>query len=186
MCEGFSLDDVLALDAAHIAEYGYLIIGVESRAEEQPQHEPWAYTVGLLDAADHPELIAAGVRPETAGPLLSDLAHAVLVHDERYEEGDVIEVGRRRSLRFGAVNEIQYALDTFNMWHNLADYGAVRTPALEALQVVLSPGFFCSEHGFAQPLLADRSARVGTRRATPNRAARRSRGRRPPRPRGRA
>ena len=29
MCEGFSLEDVLALDAAHIAEYGFMIIGVE-------------------------------------------------------------------------------------------------------------------------------------------------------------
>ena len=29
MCEGFSLDDVLALDAAHIAEYGFINIGVD-------------------------------------------------------------------------------------------------------------------------------------------------------------
>ena len=42
MCEGFSLDDVLALDAARIAEYGFMVIGVGS---EEADHAPWAYTV---------------------------------------------------------------------------------------------------------------------------------------------
>ena len=184
MCEGFSLDDALALDAAHIAEYGFAIVGVESAEGEEP-HAPWAYTIGLLDAADHPELIIAGATLQLSSALLSGLARMVLDDGDRFEVGDEIDI-ERGTLRFGAVNEIQYALDTFNWWHNLAEFGAVETYALEALQVVLPSSCFCEKHGFAQPLLANRAARVGGCEPFVNRAARRSKGRRPPRARGRA
>ena len=55
MCEGFSLEDVLALDAATIAEYGFMVVGVDAPDRSEHDPPPWAYTVGLLDAADHPE-----------------------------------------------------------------------------------------------------------------------------------
>jgi hypothetical protein len=184
MCEGFSLEDALALDAAHIAEYGFRVVSVGTREDDEPR-APWAYTVGLLDAADHPELIIAGASLHLASAFLSGLARMVLDDGDRFEVGDEIDI-ERGILRFGAVNEIQYVLNTFNWWHNLAEYGAVRTYALEALQVVLPPDCFCEEHGFAQALLANPAARVGGKEPFLNRAARRSRGRRPPRARGRA
>jgi len=184
MCEGFSLDDCLALDAAHIAEYGFMVVGVGS-GDGDERHAPWAYTVGLLDAADHPELIIAGASLHLAGAFLSGLARMVLDDGDRFEVGDEIDI-EPGILRFGAVNDIQYALDTFNWWHNLAEFGAVHTFALEAMQVVLTPDCFCEEHGFAQVLLANSAARVGGREPFRNRAARRSKGRRPPRARGRA
>jgi hypothetical protein len=173
MCEGFSLDDVLALDAAHIAEYGYIGIGVDV----EPPDTPWAYTVGLLDAADHPELIIAGPSLATCGPILSMLAHAVLDDGERFEAGDRIDLGRGDAV-IGPVHDIQYELETFNFWHNLADFGAIRSPALEAVQVVLPRSFFCAANREAQPVLSDRNARIGQRPA--NRAERRRR------PRGRS
>jgi hypothetical protein len=61
----------------------------------------------------------------------------------------------------GAVHQIQYALDTFNFWYNLHEFGALRTHALEAVQIVLPSGFFCYEHRGTQPVLAHRWARVG-------------------------
>ncbi len=174
MCEGFSLDDVLALDAARIAEYGFVIIGVEGR---EPDHGPWAYTVGLLDAADHPELIMAGPKLETCGAILSVLGHAVVDEGERFDVGDRIDTPAGDAI-VGVVHQIQYALDTFNFWYNLHEFGALRTHALEAVQIVLPPGFFCHEHRDSQPVLAHQLARVGERPA--NRAERRRR-----RPRGR-
>jgi hypothetical protein len=173
LCEGFSLDDVLALDAAHIAEYGFVIIGVDAT---EPGDAPWAYTIGLLDAADHPELIIAGPKLEACGPILSALGHAVVDEDERFVVGDRIDTGRGDAI-VGAVHQIQYALDTFNFWYHLHEYGALRTHALEAVQIVLPSSFFCREHRHAQPLLGQQLARVGRRPA--NRAERRRR------PRGR-
>jgi hypothetical protein len=173
MCEGFSLDDVLALDAAHVAEYGFVTIGVDVSSTGGC---PWAYTVGLLDAADHPELILAGPSLETIGPILSTFAHAVLDDGERFEVGDRVDLGPGDAV-IGAVHEIQYVLNTFNFWHNLADYGALRSTALEAVQIVLPSALFCVQHRFAQPRLSDRNARVGLPLA--NRAERRRRRGRP-------
>ena len=175
MCEGFSLEDVLALDAATIAEYGFMVVGVDAPDRSEHDPPPWAYTVGLLDAADHPEMIIAGVSAETSASVLSMLADAAL-EGERFEVGDTIDLGVGIG-RVGAVDEIQYGLDTFNMWHQLRRYGTVRTPELEAVQIILPSKFFCSDHRHAQPLLADPDARVDARRPSANRAERR---RRPP------
>jgi hypothetical protein len=177
ICEGFSLDDVLALDAARIAEYGFAIIGVSGDpAEEHPRS--WAYTVGLLDAADHPELIVAGIKPDTAGALLSDLGHAVIDEGARFEIGDTIDVGCGIA-RIGAVNEIQYGLSTFNMWHNLQRYGTLLTSALEAVQVIMPSSLFCSVHSGSQPLLHLPGTRIDAPPRSANRAERRRRGFKP-------
>jgi hypothetical protein len=56
------------------------------------------------------------------------------------------------------VDPVQYELDTFNSWHNLSSYGALRTPTLEAVQVFAPP--YWDDVG-EQPLLSDPLARVG-------------------------
>ncbi len=136
MCDGFSLEEVLALDAAHIEEHGYVIIAVDG-GDESDARSPWAYTVGLLDAAEHPELLVVGLPAALSGSLLSKLAHAVLEHGECFLPGDTIDLGRGPAT-IEAVDDFHYELDTFSMWHNLADFGAVEAPELEAVQVVLS------------------------------------------------
>jgi len=176
MCEGFSLDDVLAIDAATIAEYGFTVITVAGNpADEHPRS--WGYTVGLLDA-DHPELIVAGLKPETAGALLTDLGHAVIDEGERFEIGDTIDVGCGIA-RIGAVNDVQYGLSTFNMWHNLQRYGTLLVSALEAVQVIMPKSLFCSVHSDSQPLLHLPGARIDRPPRAANRAERRRRGFRP-------
>jgi hypothetical protein len=173
MCEGFSLDDVLAIDSASIAEYGFAIIAVGPPHDAHEQTGTWAYTVGLLDAADHPELIVTGVSAETAGMVLQTLAREVLA-GEWFEVGDTIRTPRGVA-KVGPVHEIQYGLETFNMWHNLHSYGTLKTAELEAVQIVLPSAFFCSVHRHAQPVLDDPAARVGRLPPPPNRAERRRR-----------
>jgi Domain of unknown function (DUF4262) len=163
MCDGASREEVIAdLDRA-IADHGYTLCGV---ADESVS--PWAYTVALVDH-DHPELIIASVSRNTSVRVLNALAQAVL-------DGDRVELGEHLTVagelvRMGAVDPVQYALDTFAMWHALSDAGAVGAE-LEALQVVLEWGF-CPEHQDAQPILSDPKARVGAPLDRPNRAARR-------------
>jgi hypothetical protein len=173
MCEGFSRDDVLALDAASIAEYGFAIIAVGPPDDAHEKGGSWAYTVGLLDAADHPELIVTGVGAETAGMLLKSLADEVLA-GEQYCVGDTIRTPRGAA-RVGPVHEVQYGLETFDMWHNQRRYGTLGTRELEAVQIVLPSAFFCSVHRHAQPVLGDPTARVGRRERPSNRAERRRR-----------
>ncbi len=185
MCDGFSLEEVIAEDAAHIDEHGYVIIAVEGRGNHDASYAPWAYTVGLRDRADHPELIVAGLRTDLGGAFLSDIAATVLDDDDRYAVGDSIDLGPAGIATVGAVHPVQYELDTFNMWHNLAAFGAVQTQALEAVQLLLPADLCCPVHRLHQPVLADPRARVGGPASRPNRATRRSRARRPRRPKGR-
>jgi hypothetical protein len=136
MCEGFSVDDVLALDAAHVTEYGCAIQGVVRPGGEDDGVGCWVYTVGLLDAAEHPEMIVAG-----------------------FEVGDTIDLGGAIA-RVGAVHEIQYELDTFNTWHGLKGAGVFRAPELVAVQITMPPELCASGQRVSQPVLAAPGARV--------------------------
>jgi hypothetical protein len=173
MCEGLSLDDVLALDAASIAEHGFVVIGVDGPDPGADGPVPWAYTVGLLDAVDHPEMVIAGISAQTGGSVLSMLAEAAL-EGERFEVGDTIDLGRGIA-RVGAVHDIQRELGTFNMWDNLQRNGTLRARELEVVQILLPSSFFCRDQTGVQPRLSDPGARVDTRRPRPNRAERRRR-----------
>lgn len=160
MCEGFSMDDVIALAAARVAEYGF---GVQAVAGgDDPDRDPfsWAYTIGLLDGAGHPELVVAGVPRLTSGPVLSAIAEAVLAGG-RFDVGDEIELGDDGIAVVGAVHPVQYDLSTFAMWHNLRGAGSITTSTLEAVQIIL-PAELCPFRDESwQPVLADADARVG-------------------------
>lgn len=171
LCEGASWEEVVAENATAIAVYGYILQGVTD-----DDHAPWVYTVGLLDAVDHPEMIVAGLSVETSAHVLAELADAAL-EGRRYDVGDCART-RRGTVRIGAVHPIQYGLDTFNNWHELRAAGVIHAPELAAVQVVFGHSFFCAEHQAAQPLLSDPRARVGELLTPPNRAARRRRRRR--------
>ena len=157
MCEGFSLEDVLALESAAIDEYGFIVMAVED-AEEPSSAMRWCYTIGLLERADHPELIVAGPSVEVGGGLLNRLGKRVLAGG-RFQVGDRLNVGRGTA-RVGAVHPIQYAIDTFNVWHNLQAVGALDVPALEAVQIFAPSSWFCGHHRHVQPDLSDSQARL--------------------------
>lgn len=158
MCEGFSLEDVLALEEARIAERGYTLVAVASRGDDMDDATSWVYTAGLLDAAGHPEMIIAGVPTRTAGRVLSALATAVL-DGEWFAVGDTIDLGAG-SARVGLVHERQYELGTFNMWHNLRSIGALHASELAAVQIILPDELSPFREQSWQPLLADPNARV--------------------------
>lgn len=172
MCEGFSLEDDLALAAAAMAEYKYLTIGIDE--PDDPDCPNWTYTVGLLDRVGHPELIVAGPAVIPSYDLIHHLGHRILDDQLRFEPGDLWQspVGL---VRFGAVDPIQYRLNTFNRWNLMAEHGHLRGTVLEALQVFMPNEWFSEGQVLAQPDLSDPSARVDGPMPRPNRAARRSR-----------
>ena len=176
MCDGYTFEEMLAYESATLELERFLVQPVGDPAG--PPAENWAYTVGLLDRADHPELIVVGTDLVAGWNLLRALGDCVL-DGERFAVGDTIHLGDELAC-VGEVAPIQYTLDTFNTWHNLRSYGALHAPALEAVQIIPPHGW-----STAPPmLLADPSARVGGRSSgPPNRAARRARARN--RPRGR-
>jgi hypothetical protein len=156
VCEGFSIEDVTVLGATRIAEHGYGIQGVIGPGGDDDGTGSWAYTVGLLDAADHPELIVAGLLPTDGSSLLSLLAGAVL-EGERFKIGDTIDLGEFVA-EVGAVHDIQYELATFSTWYRMKDAGVFEAEEIEAVQIKLPVEYFGAES--SQPVLARREARV--------------------------
>ena len=156
MCEGFSLEDVLALESSAIDEYGFIVTAVDSPDESSPPI-PWCYTIGLLDAG-HPELIVAGPSVEVGGDLLSRLGKRVLA-GEHFRVGRRVKV-RRGSARVGVVHPIQYDLGTFNFWHIHRAAGTLHADELEAVQIFVPSSWFCASHQGAQPDLSDPNVRL--------------------------
>jgi hypothetical protein len=159
MCEGFSLEDVLALESAAIDEYGFIVTAVDSPGDS-PAPIPWCYTIGLLEAG-HPELIVAGPSVEVGGDLLSGLGKRVLA-GEHFRVGRRVKV-RRGSARVGVVHPIQYDLGTFNFWHNHRAAGTLHADELEAVQIFAPPSWFCACHQGTQPDLSDPKVRLDHR-----------------------
>ena len=161
MCEGMSLDDIIERDAELIRKHGFTMVGVTANGDDP--HDPinWIYTVGLLDTAAHPELVIAGAPLSVGASLMSAFARAVL-DGERFLVGDRIDLGGEfGDARVGAVDEIQYRLDTFNMWHNLQAADVLQTDKLEVVQVVL-PAELCPFGEVSwQPDLSDPEVRIG-------------------------
>lgn len=159
VCEGFTIDDVMALDAVRIAEVGYGIQGVIAPSGDHDDGVgAWAYTVGLLDAAGHPEMIIAGVAPDLAASVLSVLAQSAL-EGERYLVGETIDLGGPIA-RVGYVHDVQYELGTFSTWFRLIMAGVLRESTLDAVQIILpvdGPPFGARS---SQPLLSLPEERV--------------------------
>ena len=82
MCEGASLDECRFQIHGIIDRYGWFIHYVEVK----PVSRAWAYTIGLSAGFDHPELIVAGVRPETAAGTLNSLGEMIRA-GERFTPG---------------------------------------------------------------------------------------------------
>jgi hypothetical protein len=143
MCEGSSQEEVLAEDAAIIAEHGHLVTGV---GDGDPPH--WTYTVGLLDRFGHPELIVAGPHFRIAASIINHVGRQIR-DGARFGAGDTIRVAEgeifecEATLRVGALDPIQYRLDTFNMWFALAAHGVVRVEELRAVQLVAPSDVLC-------------------------------------------
>ena len=171
LCDGDSWEDVLAERELRLAVYGYVMCGVVD-----DDCEPWIYTVGLLDAVGHPELILAGAEPEASAAILAELSERILAGD-RFGAGAKTRAAGD-AVSFGVVHPVQYENTTFNQWHETQAAGLIKTAELEAVQVILAPDCFCSECGDQQPILSNPAARVGERPQPLNRAARR---RKPPR-----
>jgi hypothetical protein len=89
ICDGYTQDEVLALQAARL-EIDQFYVQLVAAPEHRPGYQ-WGYTVGLIDAAEHPELIVAGAEPEVSWRLLTSLGRAVL-------EGTRLDVGHRINL----------------------------------------------------------------------------------------
>jgi hypothetical protein len=178
ICDGATPDEFLFDLHGKIERYGWTCVAVEA-GHDNPS---WAYTIGLSDRFDHPELVMVGLPPPDAYWVLGQVARHV-------RDGAGVEVGERIlvpragiDVLVGDVDPDQWELGTFNQWLNY--YGALGPPYPEqrAVQLILPAGRRGPRPHLAQPLLSEPHDVLHERR--PDRGERRARrrpvpGRRP-------
>jgi hypothetical protein len=161
ICDGFSIEEVIERDAARIAEHGFMVQAVTGESGRADDPRSWSYTIGLLDAIGHPEMIVAGTDVETSTRVLVHLGQWAMEDDERFEPGDGIELGPGVA-DVGAVHAAHYGRNrgTFNMWYTLKRAKVVTARRLQAVQILL-PDELCPFGDRSwQPDLSDPAARV--------------------------
>jgi Domain of unknown function (DUF4262) len=132
-----------------IAQWGFTIFAVGSFG-----HRGWAYTIGLLELKNHPEIVVAGWPLGGAVNLLSDMGTAVAA-GKRYDVGGPAFSVGRTDLGVVPVHEAHLERGLMNAWHWY--YEGVGRFELEpsALQAVLPDADHCFEHQRLQPRLDD-------------------------------
>ncbi|MCU1488121.1 MAG: hypothetical protein JWN67_4867 [Actinomycetia bacterium] len=130
MCDGASRDEVLFGLHGKIERFGFAVQAVEGTE----LHPPWAYTIGLLDSFDHPELVMVGRPIEDAYRIVGAMADEVC--DGRdIEPGELRIVPPDGLLSVNEVDPRHWEGTRFAMW--VEYYAAVGADDLEpaALQV---------------------------------------------------
>lgn len=172
LCDGGTVEEHRALIGRHIDRHGWAVQHVEA----DPPNLPWAYTIGLTEQFDHPELVVLGLAPVPAAHLLNAMGLVVAVEHrfddtaEAYvdldDESEVL-VGLRPVHPKHVVNGLVAA------WTDYYRHApGPRRPLPSVLQVVLPDRDHCAVHQRTQPLLDDPTSRLMT--PVLNRASRRA------------
>jgi hypothetical protein len=131
ICNGMTHEESYQRTMRAIEQYGWAISGVEAGSGLG-----WAYTIGLLEGFDHPELVVIGLGWPGGGNLLNQLG-------ERVAAGQLLYPGlstyRADGVEFGAVAPDQWKTQsTFAGWQGYYEWrgGAPADPF--AVQVFVS------------------------------------------------
>jgi hypothetical protein len=134
ICDGGTeeeFDDLV--DSCINGEPGWFVMGVYD-ADGPPG---WAYTIGLQERFDHPELVLTGRSCfHCAGATINEIGVRVAA-GEKFVEGDHVWLADGRGeVRFGSVHENHWLTDRFNAWKGFYRSRRSRTPVKAALQLI--------------------------------------------------
>jgi hypothetical protein len=156
-----SPDEVMSDEFMRIALRGFTIVGVEASS-------PWAYTIGLMQSFNHPELVVTGPSLERAGHLLGAVSGRVRDGERFTATSPPQSVCKCSTVAFGAVHRGQWEQGRFDWWFQYYAWaGGSPRAEPEAIQVLWpdeedrfppDPEFCIPHGGQCQPLL-DREPR---------------------------
>ena len=144
----------LAEFAADIATYGWIVMKVAANSAPDPD---FAYSIGLFQTYEHPEIILVGLDAETAHTIINDVGAAVR-DGKRYAAGTTSdEFLEGYEVTFRAVPDHQYG--AYLGWGRRY-YAGRAVPALQLVFPDRSGRWPWDDHASpefraAQPILAD-------------------------------
>jgi hypothetical protein len=129
ICDGGTEEQAVEEITQHIIETGWSVQGVL----RQNGRLDWAYTIGLAERFDHPELVVTGMCCfPCAGNMLNQAARLV-AGGRRPDVGEVLELSA--PVRLGAVHPDQWRGDRFAVWLRYYETRPT-TPSTAALQLI--------------------------------------------------
>jgi hypothetical protein len=141
MCSGATVKDVVNRLHREIEDRGFAIVPVEDASEKTS----WAYTIGLVDSMNHPELVVAGHPLGAAVRVLGELGQAVL-GGHRLEPDDSPITFHGAAVGVVPVHQWHLHQGLIAAWHWY--YDGVGRPDVEprALQILLPDAYVCPAH----------------------------------------
>jgi hypothetical protein len=142
MCNGETIEESFAFLGDTIDRVGWALQGVDAGSPGRS----WAYTIGLIESYDHPELIVTGVDLAVAERMLNTMSKQV-ARGDRYEPGEVVEFGNGDVVaRILGVHVSHFHTDRFAMWFGYyASLGRLPGQPLFRLAALLDPRY-CDMH----------------------------------------
>jgi hypothetical protein len=95
-----------------IAKHGFTVVAVGTTDDSRG----WAYTIGLVDNFDHPELVVAGVLRGKAGWIVAELAQQV-ISGRRFDDVDGPILLQECNIGIRPVHEKHAHGDLLAGWH---------------------------------------------------------------------
>lgn len=133
-CDGYSEDEVARSIDLAVRVHGWALIPVEDE-------RPWAYTVGLLETYQHPELVVTDLELSVEVSIINWAVRQIASRG-MIDEAELA----RRELRAAEVHRSHDAGDWFGTW--CRHYKRFPSPG-DFVQLIPAPTRFCSCHRHA-------------------------------------
>jgi hypothetical protein len=154
ICDGGSEEELLSDEFVRIALHGFVMVAVQSTT-------PWAYTIGLLQSFDHPELVVTGLPDDVAAHVMSGVVARVREGERFTPSSPALSLCKCTTATFGTVNPAQWDAGRFGQWVRYYRWLGGEPPIADAVQVLWDKDgrfppdpVFCPVHGAdCQPLL---------------------------------
>lgn len=144
-CDGYSDDDVARFIELSILTHGWFVQGIVPGGEDPPESPTWAYTIGLTEGFDLPELIVVDTEFAEASSFLN-LCGELLTSGVPFDE--LIDLG----MLVRPVAETHLNGELFYQW---ANYYGQSGAAARFVQLVQPPESFCRRCYPSIPDLSD-------------------------------
>lgn len=133
ICDGGTEDEFHDLVESCIDDPGWFVMGVYD-TDGPPG---WAYTIGLQERYDHPELVMTGRACfHCAGKVLNEIGRRMAAGEKFVVDDHAWLPDGGGEVRFGPVHPNHWLTDTFNAWKAFYRSRRTEAPPREALQLI--------------------------------------------------
>ena len=164
ICDGGSEEELLSDEFVRIALHGFVMVAVEPAPT-------WAYTIGLLQSFDHPELVVTGLPDDSAAHVMTGVVDRIREGERFTASSPPVSLCDCTTAAFGAVHPAQWEQGRFDQWLRFYGWVGGEAPVAQAVlelpaSVALPPSVESPASVEESPVAVDEAAAVPPQRAS--------------------